>query len=251
MTFSLVGRTALVTGSSTGLGKGIAQAFGQAGAKVAINYFHNSERAENTVAALRECGVTCELFQANVIDEASVNTLFDDIEAKLGPVDILVPNATPDQPLKPIEEYDWEFYESMLNFFIKSPFLLTRRALTHMKQQRWGRIVNITSEVFQLSVAPFSAYVAAKGGQIGWSRSMAKELAPYGITVNMIAPGWIPVERHEQDPQEMKDHYLAAVPMQRWGKPADVAAAAVYYASEEASFVTGQTICVNGGNSPW
>ena len=251
MTFSLSGRTALVTGSSTGLGKGIAQAFGQAGAQVAINFYNNSKRAEKTAAELKEQGITCELFQANVVDEESVNTLFEKIENTLGPVDILVPNATPDQPLKPIEEYDWEFYKSMLDFFIKSPFLLTRRALSHMKNQGWGRIINITSEVYQLSVAPFSAYVAAKGGQIGWSRSMSKELAPFGITVNMIAPGWIPVERHETDPQEMKDNYLAAIPMKRWGKPEDVAAAAVYYASEEASFVTGQTLCVNGGNSPW
>ena len=251
MSFSLEGRTALVTGSSTGLGKGIAQAFGQAGAKIAVNYYNNSARAEKCVTEFKELGITCDLFKANVIDEASVNSMFDEIESKLGAVDILVPNATPDQPLKPIDEYDWEFYQSMLDFFIKSPYLLTRRALPHMKKQNWGRIINITSEVYHLSVAPFSAYVAAKGGQIGWSRSMAKELAADGITVNMIAPGWIPTERHDSDPQEMKDGYLADIPMQRWGTPGDVGAAAVYYASEEASFITGQTICVNGGNSPW
>lgn len=250
MAFSLSGHTALVTGSTTGLGKGIAQAFGQAGAKVAVNYYHNSTRAEKTVAEFQELGITCDLFKANVIDESSVNNMFDEIEEKLGAIDILVPNATPDQPLKPIEEYDWDFYQSMLDFFVKSPYLLTRRALPNMKQAKWGRIINITSEVFQLSVAPFSAYVAAKGGQVGWSRSMAKELAAYGITVNMIAPGWIPTERHDSDPQAMKDGYLAAVPMKRWGTPADVAAAAVYFASKEAGFVTGQTICVNGGNSP-
>ena len=251
MAFSLSGRVALVTGSSTGLGKSIALGFGKAGAKVAINYHNNEERGERALAELRAADVECELFRANVIDEASVSSMFDEIESKLGSVDILVPNATPDQPLKPIEEYDWDFYQSMLDFFIKSPFLLTRRALPSMKEKRWGRIVNITSEVYQLSVAPFSAYVAAKGGQIGWSRSMSKELAPFGITVNMIAPGWIPVERHEKDPQEMKDNYLAAIPMKRWGTPEDVANAAVYYASDEAAFVTGQTICVNGGNSPW
>lgn len=251
MSFSLENRVALVTGSSTGLGKGIALAFGKAGAKVAINYYNNQARAEQTMAEFQAAGITCELFRSNVIDEASVNTMFDEIESKLGGVDILVPNATPDQPLKPIEDYDWEFYQSMLDFFIKSPYLLSRRGLPHMKKTGWGRIINITSEVYHLSVAPFSAYVAAKGGQIGWSRSMAKELAAFGITVNMIAPGWIPTERHDSDPQEMKDGYLAAVPMKRWGKPADVAAAAVYYASEEAGFVTGQTICVNGGNSPW
>jgi 3-oxoacyl-[acyl-carrier protein] reductase len=120
-----------------------------------------------------------------------------------------------------------------------------------MRQRRWGRIINITSEVFHRSVSPFSAYVAAKGGQIGWTRSMATELAPHGITVNSVAPGWVPVERHAKDPQEMKDAYLAIVPMGRWGTPDDVAYAVLYYASQEASFVTGQTLCVNGGNTPW
>ena len=106
-----------------------------------------------------------------------------------------IPNATPAQPLKPIEQYDWAFYQSMLDFFVKSPYLLTREVLPHMKQRKWGRIINITSEVFSRGVAPFSAYVAAKGGQIGWSRSMANELAPWNITVNMIAPGWIRARR--------------------------------------------------------
>ncbi|MDG2382211.1 MAG: 3-oxoacyl-ACP reductase FabG [Pirellulaceae bacterium] len=249
--FSLEGHVALVTGSSTGLGKATALALGKAGAKVAVNYFNNDQRANATLAELEEAGVECILVKANVIDEADVDRMFTEIEAKLGPVDILVVNATPDQPLKPIEEYDWEFYQQMLDFFIKSPYLLTRRALTSMKAKGWGRIVNITSEVFHRSVSPFSAYVAAKGGQIGWSRSMATELAPFGITVNTVAPGWIPTERHETDPQEMKDGYLAIVPMGRWGLPEDVAYAIVYYSSEEASFVTGQTICVNGGNTPW
>src|SRR5262249_48426528 len=141
--------------------------------------------------------------------------------------------------------------QTMLDFFIKSPFLLTRRALPHMKAQKWGRIINIVSEVFHRSVAPFSAYVAAKGGQIGWSRSMATELAPFGITVNMVAPGWIPVERHANDPQEVKDAYRQLIPADRWGVPQDVADAVLYFASAEASFVTGQTLCVNGGLTPW
>jgi 3-oxoacyl-[acyl-carrier protein] reductase len=162
-----------------------------------------------------------------------------------------VVNATPAQPLKPIEEYDWAFSQTMLDFFVKSPFLLARRGLPHMKAKKWGRIVNITSEVFQRSVAPFSAYVAAKGGQVGWSRSMARELAPFGITVNMVAPGWIPVERHENDPQTEKDAYFSLIPAGRWGTPQDVADAILYLASEEASFVTGQTLCVNGGMTPW
>jgi 3-oxoacyl-[acyl-carrier protein] reductase len=189
--------------------------------------------------------------QSDVTTEAGVDALFVAAEKHLGPVDIIVPNATCDQPHRRIEEYDWAFYQSMLDFFIKSPFLLTRRGLPAMKRARWGRIINITSEVFHRSVAPFSAYVAAKGGQIGWSRSMSQELAPAGITVNTIAPGWIPVERHEKDPQSEKDAYLSLIPVGRWGVPQDVADAAVYLASDEAGFVTGQTICVNGGMTPW
>ena len=249
--FSLHGHVALVTGSSTGLGKATARMLGKAGAKVIINYAHNVERAEQTQLQLHEEGIDCVLAQADVTNEADVDRLFCAAEDRFGAPDIIVVNATPAQPLRPIEEYDWDFYQSMLDFFVKSPYLLTRRALPAMRQRRWGRIINITSEVFHRSVAPFSAYVAAKGGQIGWSRSMATELAPHGITVNTVAPGWIPVERHGQDPQEMKDAYLAVIPMGRWGTPDDIAYAALYYASEEASFVTGQTLCVNGGNTPW
>jgi 3-oxoacyl-[acyl-carrier protein] reductase len=249
--FSLEGHIAVVTGSSTGLGKAIARTLGQAGAKVVLNYANNVQRAEKTLDQFQSEGLDCMMVRADVTDEREVDRMFGEAEAKFGAVDIVVINATPDQPLRPIEEYDWDFYQSMLNFFVKSPYLLTRRALPAMRARGWGRIVNITSEVFHRSVSPFSAYVAAKGGQIGWSRSMATELAPHGITVNTVAPGWVPVERHEKDPQEMKDAYLAIVPMGRWGTPEDVSYAVLYYASNEASFVTGQTLCVNGGNTPW
>lgn len=251
MSFSLNGRVALVTGNSTGLGKQIGMRLGKAGAKVPVNYFNNQQRAEATLAEYQAAGIDTCLIKSDVTDEQDVDRLITQLEDRWGPVEILVPNATCDQPLKPIEEYDWALYQSMLDFFIKSPFLLTKRVLAQMKQAKWGRIVNITSEVYHRSVSPFSAYVAAKGGQIGWSRSMSQELAPFGITVNMVAPGWIPVERHETDPQEMKDEYVAMVPAGRWGVPDDVAGAIQYLVSDEASFVTGQTICVNGGMTPW
>jgi 3-oxoacyl-[acyl-carrier protein] reductase len=242
---------AVVTGNSTGLGRAIGLALGQAGAKVPVNYCNNRERAERALAEYRQAGIETCLVQSDVTTEEGVETLFTATERQLGSVEIIVPNATCDQPHRTIEEYDWAFYQSMLDFFVKSPFLLARRGLPAMKKRRWGRIINITSEVFQRSVAPFSAYVAAKGGQIGWSRSMARELAPFGITVNMVAPGWIPVERHEKDPQAEKDAYLSLIPMGRWGVPKDVADAVLYLASDEAGFVTGQTICVNGGMTPW
>ena len=217
--FSLAGRVALVTGSSTGLGRATALCLGRAGAKVAVNYANSRDRAERTLAELRSEGITAELFRASAVDEAEIDGMFTAIEGALGPVDVVVVNATPPQPQKPIEQYDWAFYQEMLDYFVKSPYLLARRALPGMKARRHGRLVNVTSEVFHLGVTPFSAYVAAKGGQTGWSRSMCHELAPFGITVNMIAPGWIPVERHEQDPQADKDAYAATIPVGRWGKP--------------------------------
>jgi 3-oxoacyl-[acyl-carrier protein] reductase len=251
MPFSLSGHVAIVTGSSTGLGKAIALTLGRAGAKVAVNYFNNKERADKTIEEFRAANIDTVLVRCDVTTLAGVDLLFEESEKHLGKPDILVVNATCEQPLEPIEQYDWAFYQAMLDFFVKSPYLLARRGLAAMKQRKWGRIVNITSEVFHRAVAPFSAYVAAKGAQIGWSRSMSRELAPFGITVNTVAPGWIPVERHDKVPKTEKDGYFALIPMGRWGVPQDVADAVLYFVSEEASFVTGQTLCVNGGMTPW
>lgn len=251
MAQTLKDHVALITGSTTGLGYGIAKVLGLAGAKVVMNYYNDEERANRAFSEFQSLGCEGILVRGNAIDENSVQKIVEEGESKFGEIDIVVPNATPDQPLKPIEEYDWEFYQQMINFFVKSPYLLTRATIGKMKQKQWGRIINISSEVYQLSVSPFSAYVSAKGGQIGWTRSMSKELAPFGITVNTVNPGWIPTERHNDDPQEDKDAYLEQIPAGRWGVPEDVGEAVAYFASEEASFITGQTICVNGGNSPW
>ena len=250
MVFELQGHVALITGNSTGLGKEIGLVLGRAGAKVPVSFYNNPARAEATLTAYREAGIETVLVRGDATTEAGVEEMFRVTEDALGPVDIIVPNATCEQPLKTIEDYDWAFYQRMLDFFVKSPFLLAKRGLPHMKEKRWGRIINIVSEVYHRSVSPFSAYVAAKGGQIGWSRSMSRELAPCGVTVNMVAPGWIPVERHENDPQEEKDAYLGLIPAGHWGVPKDVADAVLYLASEESAFVNGQTICVNGGMTP-
>lgn len=247
MPFRLDGRVALVTGSTTGLGRAMAGALHEAGAKVALNYFRNAERAEQAFDEFKSRGGQGILVRADVSQEDDVAMLYQRVSQELGAVDILVVNATPEQPLLPIEQYTWRHYETMIDFFIKSPYLLARACLPHMKRQRWGRIINITSEVFERGVGNFSAYVSAKGGQVGFTRSMATELAPFNITVNQVAPGWIPVERHVNDPQEEKDAYRALIPMNRWGTPADVAGAVVYFASDKAGFVTGQSIAVNGG----
>ena len=166
-----------------------------------------------------------------------------------GPIDILVLNATGPQPFIKLEELTWRDCLDMLEFFVKSPLLLAKAVVGSMKERKYGRIIHIGSEVFERGVPEFSNYVSAKGAQLGLTRSWALELAPWGITVNLVAPGWIPTERHAGDPQEMKDAYAAAVPMRRMGKPEDVAEAVAYLASDGAGFVTGQKISVNGGNT--
>jgi 3-oxoacyl-[acyl-carrier protein] reductase len=246
---SMDGRVALVTGSSRGLGKEIALELARRGARVAMNYANSRDTAERSYANLAAISKDSCLVGGDVTDPAEVERLCGEVAHQLGPIDVLVLNATCTQPLLPIEEYSWEFYQTMLDFFVKSPVLLTKACLPHMKEQKWGRIVHITTEALDTAWPNFSAYLAGKGGQTGLARGLARELAPWGITVNMVAPGWIPVERHAHDPQDAKDAYLAEIPAGRWGVPADVAEAVAYLASDAASFVTGQRISVNGGHS--
>lgn len=247
---TLYGRVALVTGATRGLGRAMAFTLGRAGAKVAINFQNDAELAQRTWDDYASAGLQGMLVRGDVASEAGVDEIVAAVKSQLGPVEILVLNATPAQPQLPIEEYTWGHYQRMLDFFVKSPYLLTKACLPEMKAARWGRIINIGSEVFQRGVPNFSAYVSAKGGQAGFTRSMATELAPFGITVNLIAPGWIPVERHAADPPEMKDAYRALIPAGRWGTPQDVAEAVLFFAGDGSSFVTGQTVCVNGGMTP-
>jgi len=249
MNLRLDGRTALITGATRGLGLAMARALGAAGAQVAVNYCHNDAVAAAALDSLRADGCEAELFKADVSDAVEITRLVSAVRTKFGPVDILVVNATPDQPHKPVEQYDWAFCQQMLDFFVKSPFLLTQAVVPEMKLLRWGRIINITSEVFAGGVPNFSPYVAAKGAQEGLTRSLARELAPWAITVNSVAPGWIPVERHAGDPQSEKDAYLASIPAGRWGTPDDPAAAVAFLASDAAAFISGQSLGVNGART--
>jgi 3-oxoacyl-[acyl-carrier protein] reductase len=249
MNTSLQNRVALVTGGSRGLGAAITRALAERGAKVAVNYFSNPERAEQLCAEIRAAGSLAEPFGADVRDEAAVARLVADVTSRLGPIDVLVLNATGPQPFLPIEEMTWRACLDQLEFFVKSPVLLAAAIVPGMKRRQYGRIIQIGSEVFEKGVPEFSNYVSAKGAQLGLTRSWAMELAPHGITVNMVSPGWIPTERHVQDSQQSKDAYAASVPMKHLGEAVDIAEAVAYLASDAAKFVTGQRLSVNGGNS--
>ncbi len=241
-------RTVLITGATRGLGLVMAKAFAQEGYQVAINYANNNEAANSALKQVENVG-TAAIFKADVLTETGVTQLFNEVTETFGAPDTLVFNATPTQYQKSIEEQKTEDFVSMTAAFMMSPHYLTRAALPSMKKNKFGRIINITSEVFHEGTPNFSAYVSAKGAQIGYMRSSATELAPHGITVNGVAPGWIPVERHENDPQESKEQYLATIPVGRWGTPEDIAHAVLFWANEKSGFITGQSLVVNGGRT--
>ena len=162
---------------------------------------------------------------------------------------VLVANATGPQPPVPVEDLTWQAHLDQLVFFVKSPTLLIQAVLPAMKGRRWGRVIQVGSDIVERALPGMSAYVAAKGAQLGLTRSWARELGPAGITVNLVAPGWIPVERHADAQAEDLQRYLAEVPVGRLGVPDDVAAIVSFLASDAAGFLTGQRITVNGGHT--
>ena len=238
---------ALVTGSSRGLGAAIALRLAEDGLAIAVNGFSGGEAGRAVVRSIRDAGGVADVFTADVTDERAVGELVAAVERSLGPVDVLVLNATGPQPDAPIAAVGWEDLVAQLDFFVKSPVLLVRAVLPRMRERGHGRIVQIDSEIFDNPPPGRSAYAAAKGGQIGLARAWARELAPDGITVNCVAPGFIPVERHEDVLDDERAAYLATVPAGRMGTPSDVAHAVAFFASDAAAFVTGQRLVVDGG----
>ena len=242
-------RTVLITGASRGLGAAIALEQGAVGSNVAINYFNSGDAAEQLCQRIRQNDGYAHAFKADVRNETEVARLVHEVEGVFGGIDVLVVNATGPQPFLSIEEQTWDLYLDQLEFFVKSPLLLLKQVLPGMKERGFGRIINIGSEVFELGNPRFANYVAAKGAQLGLTRSWARELAPTGITVNLVAPGWIPTERHVDANQEEMDSYTANVPMQKMGVSKDIAKMVAFLASDAAGFITGQRFSVNGGNT--
>jgi 3-oxoacyl-[acyl-carrier protein] reductase len=242
-------RVALVTGSSRGLGSAIARRLARDGLAVAVNDLHGGAPADAVVTMIRDDGGVASAFAADVTDELQVAELVEGVRRTLGPVDVLVVNATGPQPEAPVAHVGWDEHLAQLAFFLRSPVLLGQIVLPSMSERRFGRIVHIDSEVAHRPPPGRSAYAAAKSAQIGLTRAWARELAPLGITVNTVAPGFVPVERHVDVPAEIRGAYIASVPAGRIGTPADVANAVSFFASEHAGFVTGQRLVVDGGRA--
>jgi len=243
------GRVALVTGSSRGLGAVIARRLADDGFAVAVNGRPGDEQVAAVGRAIRAGGGAAEGFCADVTDEDQVAGLAGAVTDRLGPVGVLVVNATGPQPEAPVTVVGWADHLAQLEFFVKSPVLLGRALLPGMQARRYGRIVQVDSEVAHRPPPGRSAYATAKSAQIGLTRSWARELAPFGITVNTVAPGFVPVERHAGVPDDVLKAYLASVPAGRMGTPGDIAHAVSFLASEGAGFITGQRIVADGGRS--
>ncbi len=227
----------------------MATALAEAGHRVAVNYFSNADRAAELCATLRARNHIAEPFRADVRDQAAVARLVREVETSLGPIDIAVLNATGPQPMLSIEQQTWAAYLDQMEFFVKSPLLVLQAVLPGMRARSFGRIIQIGSEVVEMGNPRFANYIAAKAAQLGQTRSWARELAPAGITVNLVAPGWIPTERHANDSEADKRAYACAVPMGRMGLPEEVSRVVAFLASDAAAFITGQKISVNGGNT--
>lgn len=249
MTHPTATRIALVTGASRGLGAAIAFELGVMGAHVAVNYFQKKAAADRVCERIRQAGGQAHSFQGDVRDENEVARLVKEVNTELGAIDILVPNATGPQPFLSIEEQTWAACMDQLEFFVKSPLLLLKSVLPGMKLRGFGRIINIGSEVVELGNPRFANYVSAKAAQLGLTRSWAIELASTGITVNLVAPGWIPTERHSDATQEEINAYAGGVPMKHMGTAEDVAKLVAFLASDAAAFITGQKFAVNGANT--
>ncbi len=240
------GKTALVTGGSRGIGRAISLRLGELGARVVVNYVSNPAAAEETVGVIRENGGEALPSQFNVADPAETQVAIDRILEECGNIDILVNNAgiTRDGLMMKMKEEQWD---QVLDTNLKGAFTCIKAVSRAMMKRRWGRIINISSVIGFLGNAGQVNYAAAKAGLVGLTRSVARELASRGITVNGVAPGYIDTDMTSQLPPEIKERILAEIPLGAMGSVEDVAAAVVYLASDEARYVTGQFLHVNGG----
>jgi NAD(P)-dependent dehydrogenase (short-subunit alcohol dehydrogenase family) len=246
MALTLEGKTALVTGASKGVGKGIALELARCGCNVAVNYHSDREGAEATAGEVAAMGRTALVTAADVGTAADVDRMFTEVLERFPRLDILVNNAGTQvwKPLLDLEECEWD---RVIDTNLKGCFLCTQRAGRHMRQAGGGRIVNIGSGCNKVPFPNLVSYTASKGGIEMFTRVAAMELGRYGITVNCVAPGAIEIERTRLEASDYAGTWASRTPLGRVGQPLDVARAVAFFAGEGGDFATGQTLWVDGG----
>jgi 3-oxoacyl-[acyl-carrier protein] reductase len=246
MKFDLSGKVAVVTGSSRGIGAGIVKALAGQGAKVVVNHRNSPEGATEVVAAVKANGGEAAIIQADVGQSSEAQRLIKETIDTYGQIDILVNNAgtTRDTLIMTMKDDDWDL---VLKTNLSSTYYCSKAAVRPMMRKRSGRIINITSVVGLAGQAGQTNYAASKAGIIGFTKSLAKEVGSRNITVNAIAPGFVPTALTEVLPEEMVQAAVANTPLGRLGTVEDVANAVLFLASDEAAFITGQVLTVDGG----
>jgi len=244
MNFS--GKVALVTGSSSGIGAATARELAAGGASVAIHFRGNADGANAVAEAIRSAGGACSLYQADISNPEAAADLVKRVQTDLGGLDILVNNAgtTRDNLLLTMKEEEWD---TVLSTNLKSVYAVSKAALRGMVRKRWGRIINVTSVVGLSGQAGQTNYAASKAGVIGFTKSLAREVANRNITVNAVAPGFIPTSLTDVLTAEQREGILRNTPMGRMGTPEEVAWAIAFLAEERSSFITGHVLTVDGG----
>ncbi|HSH35402.1 3-oxoacyl-[acyl-carrier-protein] reductase [Schnuerera sp.] len=243
---SLVGKNALVTGGSRGIGKAIALKLSNNGINVAISYINNKEKAKEVIDEIEKNGVKGIALKADISKEEDVLNMVKDIETELGAIDILVNNAgiTRDNLIIRMKPDEWD---DVIGTNLKGTYLCTKSVVRGMMKKRYGKIINIASVVGITGNLGQGNYSASKAGVIGFTKSMARELASRGINVNAVAPGFIETDMTEILEEDIKNSLVKSIPMGRIGKPEDIANIVIFLASEISDYITGQVINVDGG----
>ena len=244
MTRSLKGRVAVVTGAGSGIGRAIAIRLAEDTAKVAI-WDLNPAGAEETARLIRDAGGSALAITADCSDKATIHAAAEQTRKELGPIAIVVNNAGI-APFTPFLETEDDLFDKVIRINLRGPWLVTKEVLPDMTAAGWGRVINITSSSVQSGSFAQGHYVSSKGGLVGMTKALALEFAASGVTFNMIPPGFIDTPMLRAAPIDA-EAFAQTLPMKRIGQPEDIAAAAAYLASEEASYITGQVISTNGG----